>query len=328
MNKARDPRLAALLLLLMSVGFAQAQSSEEAAAQAAEQAGKPREALTHYATALQSASDGSGEDRRLREKIIKLVGKLEPPPAVPEEARGFFVRANTAVKEAKGPGDYDSAIEKYQRALRLAPWWLDAYFNLASAYEARGNFSGAIAALKLYLVGAPAGGPEARQAQDKIYALQEKEELAQKEAAAKLEAEEQARRAEDERRAQVQRIRDSLSNGRWCPDQMYNKFGSNCAQIQRHRAALSEMMRVGFNQSWAQIRLLGDQVTIQLDYDNGSGSNFTLKLDGLHLVGTQDVYPCCPREFWKTFPAGGDVTYDGLTISVVGQDKISFRRVP
>lgn len=49
-----------LAVALAAFAFAPAQTTEEAAGQAAEQAGKPRVALTHYVAALQSASEGAG----------------------------------------------------------------------------------------------------------------------------------------------------------------------------------------------------------------------------------------------------------------------------
>src|SRR3990172_1706101 len=67
-------------------------ADEESIGQQAEQAGKLREALTHYVSALQSASEGGSKDQQLREKIITLVQKLTPPPAVPEEAVKYLVR--------------------------------------------------------------------------------------------------------------------------------------------------------------------------------------------------------------------------------------------
>ena len=48
-----------LLILVAAVGAASAQSGREAEGRVAEQAGKLREALTHYVAALQSVSEGS-----------------------------------------------------------------------------------------------------------------------------------------------------------------------------------------------------------------------------------------------------------------------------
>lgn len=69
----------AILLIGFSISPAFA-VDEEALAQQAEQEGKLRKAMTHYVVALQSVSVGSSHDQQLREKILKLVQKIQPPP--------------------------------------------------------------------------------------------------------------------------------------------------------------------------------------------------------------------------------------------------------
>lgn len=131
------------------------QSSEESAGRAAEQAGKLREALTQYVAALQSVPEGSADDQRLRETIIKLIQKLSPPPALPEEARRFSVRGQIAIKDAKSAVDFAEASKEFGKALRVAPWWADGYFNQGVALEKAGKYSQAARALKFYLLAAP-----------------------------------------------------------------------------------------------------------------------------------------------------------------------------
>ncbi|MGE0737320.1 MAG: hypothetical protein AB7G15_11265 [Alphaproteobacteria bacterium] len=114
-------------------------------------------------------------DAALRERAIKIALALVPTPDPPEEARRAFVRGNTALEAAKTPADYDRAIALYEQALRLAPWFADAYFNQSKAYELRQRFPDAIAALRWYKLAAPNAG-DTRAAQDKIYVLEEKAE--------------------------------------------------------------------------------------------------------------------------------------------------------
>jgi len=71
----------------------------------AEMAGKFREALSHYVTGLQSAPEGSAKEQELREKIIKLAQKIQPPPAVPEEVQKHLGRGKAAVEIAKKSED-------------------------------------------------------------------------------------------------------------------------------------------------------------------------------------------------------------------------------
>jgi tetratricopeptide (TPR) repeat protein len=155
-------------------------ADEEALGGQAEEAGKLREALNHYVTALQSAPEGSVKEQQLREKIIKLAHKIQPPPAIPEEATKFSVRGGVAIKEAKSTSDYAEAVREFSKALKIAPWWAETYFNLAVAQEKAGQLDSAIRNLKLYLLAAP-NAPDAQQAKNQIYALEYRQEKLQKE---------------------------------------------------------------------------------------------------------------------------------------------------
>lgn len=127
----------------------------------------PRAELAAAIEQLQKTPD----DAALREKIIRLARLVKPAPAVPEDARRHFVKAVTMQKAAKNPGDYDLPADEYRKALLLAPWWTDAYFNLAKVHELKKEFPEAIRNLKLSIAAGPEG-PEARAAQDKIYELE------------------------------------------------------------------------------------------------------------------------------------------------------------
>ena len=133
----------------------------------------PREQLNALVVQLQ----GNPGDNTLREQIIKLVQGLDPPPAVPEEARRAFVQGTTIAKEAKNPEQQALAVQSYQDALKIAPWWGDAYYNLALAQELAGQLDAAQSSFKLYILTNP-GEKEARDAQDRIYALEAKAKLA------------------------------------------------------------------------------------------------------------------------------------------------------
>ncbi len=146
----------------------------ESDARAAEQAGRHREALALYVKALQ---DKGGADAALRERILAVAARVSPAPAIPEEARRFHVRAETAIKLAKSPEEFKEAVTEFQRAVSLAPWWADAYFNLGVAYEGAGDFAAAIGAMKLYLSARP-NAADSAQVRDRLYALEFKQERA------------------------------------------------------------------------------------------------------------------------------------------------------
>ncbi len=134
----------------------------------------PREQLNQMVQQLQKAPN----DNALREKIIKLAAGIKPAPPIPEEARRHFVKAVTLQKEAKSMTDYEIVVSEYQSALSSAPWSGDAYYNLSVALEASARFSEAKGALQFYLMSGP---KDAVPAQDRIYALEAKQEKADRE---------------------------------------------------------------------------------------------------------------------------------------------------
>ncbi len=136
----------------------------------------PREQLKQMVEQLQK----NPTDKALREKIIKLAQGLKPAPAIPEEARRSFVRGNTAFSEAKGQDDYARAVQRYEEALAIAPWWGDPYFNRAKALELRQEYGRAIQSVKLFILTGPPAA-DVRKAQDYVYALEDKQEKLAKE---------------------------------------------------------------------------------------------------------------------------------------------------
>jgi tetratricopeptide (TPR) repeat protein len=130
-------------------------------------------------------------------------------PPIPEEARKHFVKGTTLfnmgtalLKDAKtrndlseAENDFKQAAGEFQQAADLAPQWPEARYNLASVKESVGDYSGAIADLKIYQKLKPSD-TEARAVQDKIYALEAKAEVAAK----KRTPEPKAAAADDEQR--------------------------------------------------------------------------------------------------------------------------------
>ncbi len=219
------------LLLVAAVGLALAQSAKEAEGQAAEKAGKLREALTHYVAALQSVSESSADDLRRREAIIRLVQKLSPPPSIPEEATRFSVRGEIAIKEAKNTADFGEAAKEFSKAVRVAPWWVDGYYNLAVAQEKAGQLNEAIRSLNLYLLAAPASS-DTEKVKRQIYALEYRQERAGKEAATKRQEQEAKARVEDAKRKAEEDGRRRLE-GPWAT-------GPDPANSVQYRLSLSQ----------------------------------------------------------------------------------------
>lgn len=113
----------------------------------------------------------------LREKIVKAAQGMDPAPTIPEEARQHFIEGTTIAKSASNASGQKLAVESYQEALKIAPWWGDAYYNMSVAQDLAGQFDAAQASLRFYILTNP-GNKETRDAQDKIYALNAKKKLA------------------------------------------------------------------------------------------------------------------------------------------------------
>lgn len=172
---------------------AQPQSSEETTAQAAEQAGKTRDAFTHYLAAIQQAAPGSDADQRLREKIISLARKLTPPPLVPNDVQAHLSRGRTAVQNAQDADGLRRAAAEFQEASKLAPWLGNIYFNLGAIDEKAGLYTEAIRNFNLYLLATPSS-PDSEHVKTRIADLQSKlEQQRQDETTKKVQAEKEAR---------------------------------------------------------------------------------------------------------------------------------------
>jgi tetratricopeptide (TPR) repeat protein len=184
--------LAGLMLAMGMAGHCYAQS--------------PREQLQQMVEQLQKNPD----DNALREKVIALAAELKPALAVPEDARRAFIRGNTAFASAKDPAGFSRAIERFEEASALAPWWADPYFNLAKAYEGAQDFDRALRALRYFRATATTEADK-RQALDLTYALEEKRDLKKTDTAAN--AKQAVIRTQDQRISGAWKRPHALSDG-------------------------------------------------------------------------------------------------------------------
>ncbi|MGA2444727.1 MAG: tetratricopeptide repeat protein [Opitutaceae bacterium] len=140
------------------------------------------------------------------EKIIKMAVAMNQLPPIPSEAQRRFVRGATLFKDAQTPDDFKQASDEFSQAIRLAPWWPDALYNLALAQGAAGDYASAIADLKWYQR-FKLSEAEADAAQKKIWGFEAKQEKAakDKELAAEKAARDRemaAQKAAEDQRAQ------------------------------------------------------------------------------------------------------------------------------
>jgi tetratricopeptide (TPR) repeat protein len=115
------------------------------------QSSNPQETLNQCITALQR----NPSDQVLREKIIRLALEMNPPPDIPETAKALAVEAVAKAKIASGPSDYAEVIETFEKAIQMAPWNADYYYDVGRLQEKAGKPENAIANFKLYLLAAP-----------------------------------------------------------------------------------------------------------------------------------------------------------------------------
>lgn len=123
-------------------------------------------------TSLTEQYQKTPTDSALREKMIKLAQKVKPN--VPEEATRAFEKATALQTEAKDAAGFDLSIAAYKEAIAIAPWWGDAYFNLALTLDSAQKYDEAIAALKIYQLTINSESSEIRDVQNKIFAIEAK----------------------------------------------------------------------------------------------------------------------------------------------------------
>lgn len=158
---------------------------------------------------------------------------------VSEAARQAFVKGTTVAKQAKNADQQLIAVKHFEEAVKLAPGWTDALYNLAVAQELAGRYSDAQATLKRYIQTKP-GEKEARKAQDKIYALEGKADLA-----AVAAAKEEAKKAEEARRALAASLDGAtFVKEEWIPSAQggHTLVSRNTLAINGGRATLTEQM--------------------------------------------------------------------------------------
>lgn len=128
----------------------------EAVGLAAEAAGRSQDAFLAYLVALQALPEPAppADDERLRKRIIGVVRKLEPKPAVPEKAITLLARADALLAADVVAGVPDTAASQaaagLREAVRIAPWWPDAMVQLAMALQRSGRIEEALVNLRLY----------------------------------------------------------------------------------------------------------------------------------------------------------------------------------
>ena len=156
--------LNAATMALFDSAKSPAPANPEAAGQAAEQAGEFQRAFLSYLSAYQSLPNPApvNDDRRLRERIIGAVQKLATAPIVPREAIEHARKADQLIEAeallgGSAGASSQSAVVELQQAVRIAPWWPDATFKLATTLQKLQRVDEALLNLNLYKLADPQG---------------------------------------------------------------------------------------------------------------------------------------------------------------------------
>ncbi len=119
------------------------------------------DALAELSEALKFADMAEAEV--IRDALFGIVRRNPAAVALPEEARRHALRAEMQIKDA----NFEQAAKEYRMAIRIAPYAVRLYYNLALLNETMKNYSEAIRSMKLYLQAVP-DAPDARAAKDAI----------------------------------------------------------------------------------------------------------------------------------------------------------------
>ena len=165
-----------LFLLLLAVASTQAQTTNA----------DFQQAVTAY--------QQSPNDLNKAEKVIRMAAAMDQLPPIPEEARRHFVRGTVLFKDAKSPDDSRRLLMSSGRRSSLLPGGRKRVTTLLWHWRRRATTTSAILNVKLYLL-FKLPDADSRAAQDKIYALE-----ARQEKAAKTKADEAAARPSPRRR--------------------------------------------------------------------------------------------------------------------------------
>ena len=136
----------------------------EAEGDAANRGGGLQEALLAYLRAFQALPEPPevAADQRLREKIVRVVQQLATKPVVSERARSHYTKAQDLLDAeailggVAGTASQQAAAELRQ-AIRLAPWWADAIYRLATVQQRLNLVDEALVNLGLYRLADPEG---------------------------------------------------------------------------------------------------------------------------------------------------------------------------
>jgi tetratricopeptide (TPR) repeat protein len=119
-------------------------------------------ALQREAQGQLTPEEQLAEQEQRFESAAQSYGASAAKAAVPEDAR----RLGGQAAQAMDSQDYDDAIDLYDQALAIAPWWPQAHYQFGLALAAADDYAQAVTEMQRYLLLTP-NGPDAAEAQAK-----------------------------------------------------------------------------------------------------------------------------------------------------------------
>ena len=110
----------------------------------------------------------------MRKKLLELAATLPTPPPTPVEARQYLLQASQQMKLASTPDALLAPIALLRKAIEIASWWPNAYYNLSVALELSGKYNEAESQLNFYLT----AKPDDTQARTRLKAIQTERDAA------------------------------------------------------------------------------------------------------------------------------------------------------
>jgi hypothetical protein len=150
--------------LSLAVRGQEPSSESERLAQSAEKLGLDQDAFAAYVRAYQNLPQPAppASEQRLRERIITVAERLGAKPPIPAAATAHFTKAASLIDAdtllgGVGTESMVTAAAELVSAIRLAPWWPEATFKLATVLQKLQRFDEAVVNLNLYRLADPNG---------------------------------------------------------------------------------------------------------------------------------------------------------------------------
>ena len=123
--------------------------------------GQYKEALSELSEALKTADETEAQE--IQDTIFSMIRKNPLLAEMPEDARKYALRSEVLVKE----GNFEQAVTEIKKAIQIAPYAAQLYYNSALWNAELKKYSEAIRHMKIYIKAVP-DAPDARAARDEI----------------------------------------------------------------------------------------------------------------------------------------------------------------